>query len=245
MVLLAALFGASPQANPEKLPDWIDPKFVRDLKGIAWIVTPSLVAALTILKFVRYRIGAPGLRRAVQVIVEEFRRAAFASRGGNEDDHRVTLFTARTKSWWKLPKWRKSVLLPVARSGHLTQSSKTSWPIGDENKNCLGVAGHAWASADGEYGVAGLPVIDASASESDFQEYAEGTFVPVDWCRSRCAAGKSFPRSMLAFQLRVGGERWGVVVLDSLDPTGIAERAKEWSRSFARILADLLQRKPS
>ena len=244
-MLLAALFGASPQANPEKVPDWIGKEFVKDLKGVAWIVTPALVAALTLLKFVRYRIGAPGLRRAVQVIVEEFRRAAFSSRGGSEDDHRVTLYTARPKCWWKLPRWRNSVLVPVARSGHLTQSSTTSWPIGDESKNCFGVAGHAWASADGEYGVADLPDINDSASDADFKEYAERTFVPEAWCRERFAKGKSFPRSMLGFQLRVGGERWGVVVLDSLEPTGIAERAKEWSRSFARILADLLQRKPS
>lgn len=170
------------------------------------------------------------LRKVLQRLV--YGLVPDAAVGDSPIDHRLTLFRADMA---------RGRLIIVARSSHVTGESVTSWRI-DRNslERCEGVAGVTWFR-DCLLTVQDLPDVSNECADGEVEDYARRTFVR----RSDVIEKRWRARSYAATTIRVAGEPWGVLVLDSIDPRGASDRI--WAReSFAvEMLGDIIQGWPN
>lgn len=143
------------------------------------------------------------------------------------DDHRVTLF--KYKKWcfnrrcfqWKpnLP-WR-GWLVPVLRSGHTGKDTKALFLAPDAGREAEGIVGECWSS-DAVIRREQLPKVQASTSEQNRAKYCKQSNMPRFMLDSYCKRNKPLARSILAYPVVTStGNRWGVLVYDSMDPQGV------------------------
>jgi len=178
-----------------------------------------------------------------------------------EDDavhnHRVTLFKRSRLIWWIWP-WRSRYspwgkmrapwsgwLVPLVRSGHTTQRSRTVFLAPDDADNVEGVVGQVWAR-DRVIVVEDLPDLCGNATDQDIAAYALKTWVPDAWVRWRLRSGKQCPRSICGIPVEVNGSRWGVIVLDSYSPDGLKHKSHAWTpyrKMLPMLLRELLKRR--
>ncbi|MCH7870556.1 MAG: hypothetical protein IID33_02540 [Planctomycetes bacterium] len=155
-----------------------------------------------------------------------------------ETDHRLTIFLADAD---------ESKLQIVARSSEATAGSRTSWSIDpDVPSKCEGIAGLAWYH-NAQILVPGknepeLPDVSRACSDAEIDDYARRTFVTPEQVRER----KWPARSFAALVLRSGGKRLGVLVLDSVSPSGANLTIIRRNEFTADMLVDIISgwRKP-
>ncbi|NUQ01148.1 MAG: GAF domain-containing protein [Armatimonadetes bacterium] len=153
---------------------------------------------------------------------------------------------------WKPWTWRWSCaeyrwpwsgwLVPVARSGHLTQKTKTRFLAPDDGQ-AEGVAGYAWTTKE-TVTICNLPDLNDESRIDDnaVETYAAQTHTSVDWVRARRAQKGNFARSLVGIPVLVKQKPWGVIVVDS-DRDDITHRGhlNSLARPAAQILSALLE----
>lgn len=205
-----------------------------------WAVIPALTFISYAARGIQKAIGPPWVWKAVQKILDEYRGAAFEVQENDALHHyRVTLFKrvtwrtcawSRLSTWWAWGWWRwpwSGWLVPIARSGHTTQNSKAIFLAPDDADEAEGIAGQAWAR-EGVIVQAGLPDVNSFPSAENVAEYARRTFVTEGWVRSRLGRRSRLSLSLCAIPLEVNGERWGVIVLDSMKPDALKRKSHTW-----------------
>lgn len=219
----------------------------------AWIITPGLLIIAWLLRQLRNEIGDPVIWDELQKQIDDYRKNVFSDAGSGIRHHRrVTLFKhvrwcTGMRCWpWRKP-WPKNRawpwhgwLVPVARSGHTTQSSGTNFRVPYyREEDAEGVAGLAWIS-EGWIKRDELPdVRDERCSEERLQEYALQTRMDLTELKAHRAQGRAFS----AVRVEVKGKAWGVLVIDSRSPTLPHPRAKNhFKSSFSGVLSLLLPR---
>ena len=189
---------------------------------------------------------------ALNAILKEFRDELFGDAGGQQGDHRVTLFQYRKRCWRVI--WRRARLpwggwlIPVARPGHTSQRSHSVFRAPDDPGRLEGIAGKAWGANSKTYEILDLPnlsEVEKPQGDPLVAEYGRRSYVSRRWVRRRVNKKRLLARSIMGFTVeQPDGTAWGVLVLDSKEPHINGERiAKEfrdlWRRSLRHLVAEL------
>lgn len=236
--LMAALVRWEPAKNP--LPSSIAPPLIW-LHGWAPILVVFLIPMAGASRSLRNQITSPRTLDVIQWMLNRLQEETFGDEnqaGQPLHEHRVTLFKHGHSSY-HLGRW----LIPVARSGHMTQGTDIRFRAGDNPAQLEGVAGRAWALRS-QVIVEDLPdlnqlVMSPAAQDRAIQEYTKKTFVTQAWLRKRQAKRKPLARSYYAIHVEVRGVRWGVLVIDSMSPK--AKIGPEDEGRY-RLMAGLLEK---
>lgn len=193
--------------------------FLETTQGNIWWVLPILVMAAGALGILRKQLGSPWLWDYAKYHLDTICSNAFTVQ---DDDahhfHRVTLFK-RVPWLWCLRRWPwDGWLYAVERSGHTSQNNIAYFRAPDHADNAEGVAGITWARNRPVH-ISGLPDLTDAPTEADFMLYAQKTGVDV----ARLKAKPPRSRSFYGIPLEVKGKLWGVLLLDSRNPTGIKQ----------------------
>lgn len=208
--------------------------------GWAVILAGTVVGTWLLTAWIN-RAGSPKLRRVLDEVLSQFRDNLFGSARGDHADHRVTLF-AHKHPWWAgalRKKWPwHGWLIPVARPGHTSQKSHTRFMAPDEASLAEGIAGRAWAVNQGGIVVEDLPELGENPDDSLVQDYADKTHVSPEWVREHLPRS----RSLAGFPVnKPDGQRWGVLVLDSTNPTLNSQRASsEYRTCHGKVLGRIM-----
>jgi hypothetical protein len=173
----------------------------------AWWLIIVLSIAAGVSKVICSKIGAPWMWDALQSMLDELREHAFKV---NADDpshhHRVTLFKhvrfrLRISPWrahyWPWGRNRSPFsgwLVPVLRSGHTTQRTKTVFLAPDDADHAEGVAGKTWSCNRSIY-KRSLPNLECDSPENDIANYAKDTWISPEMIRKRVEKRRSLARS--------------------------------------------------
>ena len=188
---------------------------------------------------------------ALNAILKEFRDELFGDAGGQQGDHRVTLFQYRKTCWRAIWQWGKpwaGWLVPVARPGHTSQQSHSVFRAPDDPRRLEGIAGKAWGANSKAYEVFDLPDLSEIGKPKGnplVEEYAKQSNVSPRWVWRRVKKKRLLARSIMGFTVeQPDGTAWGVLVLDSKEPHINGEKiAKEfrdlWRRSLRHMVAEL------
>lgn len=246
-VLLAAFFGWTLQLDTtsEESPwRWLG-KTVPYIQGLApfWIPVLTLTGAGT--GVVAKWMGKPWMWQAIDEQLNEFRNLVFPDK---PDDpiyhHRVTLF--KKLGWFRrvhMPRFwfiRDPLLVPVARSGHMTQHCTVAFRVSHKGRRAEGVAGMAWERR-GTCTVSNLPEIKDEFSTKEIEQYIRETHVPRKWVTRRLKENKPFARSMCGITVVAGGV-WGVIMIDSIEPDAIDGESEDKYELFGRSLSTMLKK---
>jgi hypothetical protein len=189
---------------------------------------------------------------ALQVQIDDLQNIAFSNyQHDTNDSHRVTLFKFKKWNWTRyglnLIAWFKSTLnkqsprsgwlVPILRSGHLSKQTKTVFHVPDDGNRAEGIGGKCWAS-DSVVHVEDLPNLKSVTSAANRDRYSKRSNMPRSLVDQYLDEEKDLSRSLLAIPVRTAsGERWGVIVLDSKNPTGVDKIETE--RAFRAIVSTL------
>ena len=135
----------------------------------------------------------------------------------------------------------RSRLIPVERSGHISQKSTATFAAPDDADKAEGVAGRAWRTFRVLI-VANLPDLNAAYTEAGIREYAKKTWIDAKWVRARIAQRKTLARSYVGIPIRVDGKPWGVIIIDSLHPNSIETLGTPFYDLMGKTLTKLLER---
>ncbi len=190
-----------------------------------WIILAATSIIAVTSGFLRLA-GAPKATKMVQDMLDELQGAIFSGKGYEvPTDHKVTLFKVSSYSclegrFWRIchqfgrkPRW----LVPVARSGHMNQNTRTAFRVTDDGRTCEGLAGQAWARQK-MMEVCALPNMRGNPYQHLIDLYAARTFVTKEVVKEK----KAGACALLAVPLLVRGEHWGVLVFDSTNPAQIS-----------------------
>jgi hypothetical protein len=84
----------------------------------------------------------------------------------------------------------------------------------------------------------GLPDINGFPSLAQLGDYAQKTWVSIEWLQRRSQHSRAF----CGIPVEVKGRMWGVIVLDSRSPDAIDQEAVNVYRLVGRYLGKLLER---
>lgn len=238
---------------PEQWREWLA------ATSILWYVIATVIAGAA--GWARKNIGATAKWRLVKELLDTFRDELFGESGGVHAN-RVTLFRHVGWKWavprctihprphrhWCWPLQTGGWLVPVVRSAHTTQRSCTAFRAPRENPaGAEGVAGAAWAER-GIIRQEELPNLlpkppeQLAPEDERIEEYAMKARVDVDWVRERVRRTSSCARSFYAIPVRVRGNDWGVIVVDSAEAQLPKPRTlRHLERTMARLLAKMLE----
>jgi hypothetical protein len=195
--------------------EWLGPRVV----GVLWV----LATFTAIAKMGKSWLESRWVWALGQSLVDNLCKDCFAGIDGNWHEHRVTLFQHRRLLLWIWP-WRRlwwpwgmgrgptsGWLVPVLRSGHTTQKSRTVFLAPDDAQHAEGVAGKTWATRNREIVVDNLPEPDPNVPGS-VVDYAKRTGVSEEWLLTQILDGRQMARAFRAIPVEVGGRRWGVLL---------------------------------
>ena len=214
-----------------------------------------IIIVLVLVSEIYKRFGDPWVWEKIKFILDEYQGKAFNVNGATPADHnRVTLFrytqNCMFQRHWSSNSWYNpggknplfsSYLLPVLRSGHMSQKTKAMFYAPDSSDKAEGIAALAWASRQA-ISAPGLPLITAKSNKSDRKQYAEATFSDIKMIDKYAAEGRPMPRSISAIPIESSGSIWGVIVLDSRSPGGVSDNAVEHYRLTVALVGHLLER---
>lgn len=220
---------------------------LRWMQGSAWLVVIIGPISVAVIQWGRRRFGSPWAWEAIQKLIDEFRNEVFGDHTDDPlDHHRVTLFKYHKtavgfcdpRDWWH---W----LIAVARSDHLTKLRIRRFRAPDDAEQCEGVVGRAWRCKGWVLvpkAGAALPVLTETSSGADIEAYAKETGVDAEWVRRQLKHGRPLAASYAALLVRLKGQPWGVLVLDSRSPGTIDLAKLDRFKAFGNLLTPLLER---
>lgn len=195
-----------------------------------------LICITVVLSFFYRRMGDPWIWEKIKFILDEYQGKAFTKGPGDPSDHhRITLFKFKkncvfVKHWsctnilkpWGNKTIFSNFLVPVLRSGHLSQKSAAVFYVSDNSDSCEGIAAKAWSSEQAVV-TDDLPYLKPGAPKTrDLNTYAKITYCDKQMIMKYMDSGRPMPRSIAAIPIIVFGEMWGVIVLDSRLPKGVS-----------------------
>ncbi len=253
VALVGGIFGlatgapeASELAHDASLLQTTGVAWAQSLRPHAWWVVPLASVVAPGLHWLRRWIGAPWVWGVVNVALNSIHAQLFDEYDGPEHAHRVTLF--RYRKWrlgfdpWPSFGW----LVPVARSGHTTRSTRARFRAPSEPSHATGVAGTAFVGR-GILVVPGngdpaLPALTSGATDKKIRDYSSRSFTDENWVRARLKGRpRSLPRSFAGIPVEVSEQPWGVIVIDSANPSIDRERVEKSFRTIAGTLSKVLE----
>lgn len=211
--------------------------------------------------FLAKHAGDPWVWDKLQYLIDKMRDKVYDGyTQGRLDQHRVTLFKRRrfvlrirrpgTSLIWPYGRctsrycfpW-EGWLVPVLRSGHTSQSTKSVFlaPHGNNSHEVDGVVGQAWARNTTVI-VNDLPELNSDSPPDLIEEYSRKTFCDSSIASMYFQQGRMPPRSIGAIPIEVTGSIWGALVLDSADPQGVTEESINNFTLTAGLIGQLLEK---
>ncbi|WP_392551600.1 GAF domain-containing protein [Orbus wheelerorum] len=181
----------------------------------------------------------------IKSILDYTQKSFFSYLDEPEDYHRVTLF--QLKKSYKCSPWfendnflkrlcnRDKYLIPILRSGELSQKTNVKFKVCDSSDKSEGIAGRALASRK-TISVSNLPCIGEKTTINDIKKYAKDTFSDKNMIEYYRKAKKTMPRSIVAIPIEVKGNLWGVLVFDSRSPEAIFNEGENISGVHSILL---------
>jgi hypothetical protein len=184
-----------------------------------WILLLSIPLVISGLQLIRSKIVDPWIWENIHHVLDKFQNFVFKDRKSTLlHHHRATLFKYKKRNLSLNRFCLTPCLVPVVRSGHAKQKTKTIFKVPDSMDDAQGIAGLTWARG-GIASVNNLPEITEKSSLSEIEEYARSTKIELDWVSER--KNKNLPRALCGIPIEVNGSLWGVLVLDSREPEQI------------------------
>ena len=234
--------------------------FIREYLVFAFLLL--LIGYILSIFLMRY--GNLWILDKLQFVLDRYQGKAFVKKANPDpkDYHRVTLFQYKRGvlfPWhWSAQKtfapwgggkhpFRSNYLVPVLRSGRLSRKTNAIFHVSDSGDASEGIAGRAWVTEEAATAI-GLPSIRSGANKRDIKVYAESTQSDEAMVEAMLEHKKSLsrdcpvPRSIVAIPVERFGKNWGVIVLDSRDPDGIASDAVENFKITIALIGQLLER---
>lgn len=197
----------------------------------------------------------PWIIEKLKFILNGYQQGAFA---GDDpvlrDNDRVTIFKHTSSTcfvrhwssksivapWGKNPVFSR-YLVPVLRSGHISQNSKAAFYAPDSADKAEGIAGRAWAT-NRPIVLCDLPDITENSRIRDKKSYATSTYCDIGMLDRYIKEGRKLPRSIAAIPIESCGRVWGVVVLDSANPNGVSPSSVSHYSLTVALIGELLER---
>lgn len=246
---LVIFIGATLKLDPAKFPasDAIK-NALQFSQDWAWLTIPILAGIAALSQTIKARIGSTNTWVTVNYLLKEYRDALFEKHPTAKDDpeyyHRVTLF--KYVGWrWAFARWPwTGWMVPVARTGHVTHT----WRIPrfrapkDDPDNAEGVAGQSFVR-NKMIPMPNLPEVNSATVDQNLEPYCNRAFVTTKWALKRVTGKhpRALPRSLLGIPLEVGGEPWGVLVVDSRSENEISQKSVFKNVKF-KTLTDVLSK---
>jgi hypothetical protein len=262
-VFLTPIVGGLKTLTPELLSKWehrfsVLVTITQFVQSEAWWLLVLLSAIAGASKLICTYIGEPWAWQTIETTLEELQSHAFKKNVDPLHYHRVTLFKhKRCRFRICFGQWRSTFwpwgrgrgpcsgwLVPVARTKHTTQKTKTVFLAPDDADAAEGIAGQAW-NRNVMIPVTDLPDLSTDQSETSISGYANRTWLSQKLIKQRIEMRLGIARSYLGIPIEVKGKRWGVLVLDSRSPDGIwspEELRYDTYKVMAKFLERLLER---
>lgn len=200
------------------------------------------------------KLGNPWVWEKLQFILDEYQSKVFEGNNSDPNDyHRVTLFQHKKhcifRKHWSANRWYKpsgknpmigDYLIPVLRSGHISQKSNALFFASDCGDEAEGIVGQAWARKNVVV-VPELPELHP-VRPTNRKKYAEATFISREMVDHSLTNKKPLPRSIAAIPVEVNGSLWGVVVLDSRVPNSISNDSVNNYELTVALIGQLLEK---
>lgn len=207
------------------------------------ILATSIIAFTSLLK---KSIGPPDTWDTLHELMDSLHAVVF--NGENyavPDEHKVTIFKAvptcvhdsKLRRIFGRASKRARWLVPVVRSGHTSQDTRTCFKLDDAGEKCEGVAGQVWARGK-VVAVSDLPDVSGTTSppsKNEINRYADATYVTNKRIKEKIPKS----RALLGLPIMVRGQPWGVLVFDSRNPQRI--QYDEMEHMFRVVLKHLNQ----
>lgn len=182
----------------------------------------ATAAAVLVIRYVGF-IDNPE-KLYIDAIMEELGKEIWDSPpeklGGPRQQHRITLFQLKRRIWlarWLNKKWTHK-LVPRARVPQSGRRPRRTWLVNHHfTEDCEGVAGQVFA--EGVLVSPELPDLHdlAGVHDNAYNEYARLTNDSVKAVRRE----RYYSRRIGGVTVLVHAKRWGVLILDSSDPTAV------------------------
>ncbi len=227
------------------------------VQGQAWWIVIALYLAAGFSRAVCKYMGTPWFWAVLQSMLDELREHAFnAGADDPSHHHRVTLFRrvrwrlriwpSRSRFWiWGPQRYPWSGwLVPVLRSGHTTQRTKSVFLAPDDADHAEGVAGQTWNCNSILYKHS-LPDVDAESGKRNIKNYARESWVDSDSVNARIQRDGHVARCYCGIPVEVRNKLWGVIILDSRSPNGIKKPTTRNQVPYiivAKFIGKLLER---
>lgn len=232
-----ALCGVFQRIDPANPPSWLalsQPVLANVKVFSAAIVLPALGGLLGALQAAKKLIGHPNTWRQVQAILDQLQATLFGAKA-KPHEHRVTLmkhrrFVWRCGSWRQTPWWWpwggrlpwSGWLVPISRSGFATKKTQSAFLAPDDADHAEGIAGATWQLST--TGVQLPPVenlcdLSEASSTDERKDYAARAYCSDSWIEWVVRTKRRVARSYAGRPVEVSGRPWGVIVIDSRNPT--------------------------
>lgn len=251
-IVIAPAAGALLKADATDIADWaewlVGPALTLKEHAVTLVIVAPIAAAIS--KYLATRLESRWLRSLVQAALNKFADHVFDGLDGDVHHHRATLFRRVVFHWrywpWGGGRWPWSGwLIPVSRSGHTTQKSRSFFLAPDDADRAEGVAGKVWVRDD-RIAIRDLPSLTRDSPDAIVAEYAKRTWTPEVWIRARLAQNGVLACAFCGFPVEVKGKKWGVLILDSRQADAqIAPDTDQELANFqmtAHVLGKLLER---
>jgi hypothetical protein len=208
------------------------------VQHFAQIAFPLLLVSVPVFESFRRRLERKTLWPLIKEILDEFRKQIYPR---NELHlHRVTLFKrcgwVFRKRFFDAPGW--GWLKIIERSGHTRRNSRTVFFAPNDEDKAEGVAGLAWAWNTVVYREDLPDVKGGTPSDRVFKLYADGSNTPIDLVREL----RPSSRSLCGIPVEVGGQIWGVLVVDSRQVKLPQDKIEQHYPLVAKFLSRILER---
>lgn len=250
-VAAGALFAvlATVAKLPQGYEQWYSPlpQLIGQLKNnFSWIWIAA--ALLTVVNGIFRALPDPWIWSILRQILNQIQKVAYQDFVGQlNNHHRVTLFKHKKWRWvikkvgqkyfWPWSGW----LVPVLRSGHVSQKSKACFLASKDDINPQGVVGQSWGS-NAITVASELPGLSSVSGDAQITKYTTRTFADFEHVKSQCKQGKNLPRSIGAVPIVVKGDIWGVLVLDSQNAQGVTDELMSSLTIPVGIIGQLLEK---
>ena len=265
MTLVTAIWGATLKAPVDDFSPFWKGVFLW-LQQWAWFGITGLTIGALVIEHMRKRFGSPKAWDSLKAILNFWQAQIFEDEKFSEDPshyHRITLFKysawinpwTKYRTWlrrraikgwwlnpynflWKYPIW-SGWLVPVVRSGHLTQNSLALFRVPDSG-DVEGIAGQAFTCKKPIHKV--LPDINSESDDQFKLQFAKDGFVSLEWVEARLQNRQQMYLSFLAFQITGPTDYpWGIIVVESVCGDLPKEEILKQVPTIARVVSRLVE----